>query len=379
MLGPYTARRDGTISYKGNAVFEPIDNVLCVCYPTADLEQRVLQLRSSTMWGKVARINHRINLTVNQYFDKIGAYFTPLPLVTRMISSPGAVYGTKAISYTTDTSPIRLKWFGLERTAFLAESSQIYLELALLQQGVDQVYVVYNSFRKEKADPTHLSEFHHVEYEGKLQQEQNATVAMELVRHVINDLLEHNERDVASFLPTSRLYELSDMATKIHATPNLTFAEALRALYNATRDDKYTRFTMDGTFGSWEEVKLTEIVGGMVRVSEFPLLEVPFYHAEVDGSEPKVADNSDIIWPGYREFIGSGHRVRSVDELKYKARTFDLPMEDYEPYLQSRESPQYVETSGFGLGWERLLQGLLEMPFIWSACQFPRGHTTLKP
>jgi hypothetical protein len=50
------------------------------------------------MWSKIARINHRLNISTNQYFDEIGALFTPLPLTTRMISSPGAIYGRKAIS-----------------------------------------------------------------------------------------------------------------------------------------------------------------------------------------------------------------------------------------------------------------------------------------
>ena len=117
----------------------------------------------------------------------------------------------------------------------------------------------------------------------------------------------------------------------------------------------------------------------MVVIREFPLLEVPFYHAVVDGKEPKVANNSDFIWPGYKETIGSGHRVRSKEELETKAKIFNLPVNDYEPYLQTRRLKKYKETSGFGLGWERLLHGLLEMPFIWSANQFPRVDKTLKP
>jgi len=110
-----------------------------------------------------------------------------------------------------------------------------------------------------------------------------------------------------------------------------------------------------------------------------PLLEVPFYHAMKDNTKPRVADNTDIIWPGYRETVGSGHRVRSLSELEEKAIIFNLPKEDYEPYLQSRRFSDYKETSGFGVGWERLVQGILEMPFIYSASLFPRIHNTLKP
>ncbi|MAG78437.1 asparagine--tRNA ligase [archaeon] len=367
------------------------------------------------MWGRIARINHQMNMSANDYFNGLGALFTILPLTTRMISSPGAVYGKEAIDYTTDTSPITLKWFKQKKKAFLSESSQIYLELALMQEGVNQVYSIYNSFRKEEADATHLSEFHHIEYEGKINQSQNNKVALGLVMHILRDLLTHNEEDLAFFLSEKKIKSLDDLAESIQGIPQITFREALDALYSDTRQDKYKKFTQDGNFGSWEEVRLTEIYGNMVAVSQFPLLEVPFYHAMVEGVEENwtehkidiikggifhwsnpipsessvveydkeqhsfVADNTDFIWPGYRETIGSGHRVRSISELEEKAQIFNLPREDYQPYLQSRELPGYEETSGFGLGWERFIQGLLEMPFIWSASQFPRGHTTLKP
>jgi translation initiation factor 6 len=33
-----------------------------------------------------------------------------------------------------------------------------------------------------------------------------------------------------------------------------------------------------------------------------------------------VADTADLIWPGYREVCGSGHRVRDAKEAEYKIR-----------------------------------------------------------
>jgi len=378
MLGPYTANKDKTISYKGNKVFKPINNIDSIKVPLAEIEDRVNQFDRDIMWGHIAKINHRINLSSNEYFDELKALFTALPMTTRMISSPGAVYGKEAINYTTDTCPITLNWFNLPKKAFLSESSQIYLELAMIQNRVNHVYSIYNSFRKEEADATHLSEFHHIEYEGKVNQKENEIIALNLIKKIIKDLLEKNKEDLAYFLSKEKLIELEKFSENILEIPKITFREALDLLYKETKDKKYKIFTLKN-FNSWEEVKLTEILGNMVLLREFPLLEVPFYHAMVDGKNPKVANNSDIIWPGYRETIGSGHRVRSEKELEEKSNIFNLPKEDYEPYLQTRKLKNYQKTSGFGLGWERLLQGLLEMPFIWSANQFPRVDGTLKP
>jgi len=376
MLGPYTANKDRTIEYKGNKIFPPIRDVNRVNISVSDIEKRVKSLHDDLMWPAISRINNTINTTITNYFNSIGALFTPLPITTRMISSPGAVYGKEAINYTTDTSPITLKWFNLPKKVFLAESSQIYLEFALLQKEIDHVFANYHSFRKEESDATHLSEFHHVEYEGKVSQKRNLEIINSMLKNIVSDLINYNSKDLECFIEDRKIRDLEGMFSK--PIQIITLKEALSLLYKDTKDQKYKKFTLQN-FGPWEEVRLTEIVGDIVGVSEMPLLEVPFYHAMKDNTKPRVADNTDIIWPGYRETVGSGHRVRSLSELEEKAIIFNLPKEDYEPYLQSRRFSDYKETSGFGVGWERLIQGILEMPFIYSASLFPRIHNTLKP
>ena len=365
------------IDYVGNKIFQRVQDILNKDYSREEFENRVHSLIENNYWENIAKINDRIFISASQYFNELGALFTLVPLTTRMISSPGAVYGKEAINYTTDTSPITLKWFELENNAFLSESSQIYLELALLQKNITQTYSIYNSFRKEEADVTHLSEFHHIEYEGNVNQIENQKIAFEMIKKIINDLIEFNLDDLRVFLYEEDISELGKIG-KQKEMKIITFQEALNTLYEDTKDEKYKNFSLEN-FGSWEEVRITEIYGGIVGIREFPLLEVPFYHAMVDNSQPKVADCLDIIWPGYREILGCGHRVRNIEELEEKAKLFNLPKEDYFPYLQSRQYKKYKTSSGFGLGWERLVQGILKLPYIWSASQFPRVDKTLKP
>lgn len=376
MLGPYKTNGK-RIDYRGNKIFKPIKNVLNQKYSVKELQNRVSDFVKNGYWKNISRINHRITISVNEYFSSRGALFTLLPLTTRMISSPGAVYGKERIDYTTDTCPITVQWFNHKNHVFLSESSQIYLELALLQQDIDQVYSLYNSFRKEKGDATHLSEFHHVEYEGKVDQGENTKIAFNMIKKIVADLLKYNLADLKVFLTDDRIKELRKLARQ-RKLKIIIFKEAIDTLYKDTGDKKYKEFTLRH-FGSWEETRLTEIYGGIIGIKQFPLLEVPFYHAKVDGAYYSVADNLDIIWPGYREILGSGHRVRNIKELEDKSKIFNLPRKDYQPYLQSRKFKKYIPTSGFGLGWERLLHGLLEVPFIWSISQFPRVDGTIRP
>ena len=132
-------------------------------------------------------------------------------------------------------------------------------------------------------------------------------------------------------------------------------------------------------FGPWEEVRASGEVENMLLVKEFPLYEIAFYHAPLIRDNKEVGENADMIWPYYREFIGSGHRVRSHSELLDKAKKFNLPLKDYRPYIQSRKIASYTETSGFGFGWERFLQGLLKLPYIEWTVPFPRIDSTIQP
>lgn len=374
----FNAKDNGELEYTGNELFEPIDDIERNDRRfIEEVPHRVDQLHDEAYWGDLAKINNLIFNATTEYFDSKGAKYTLLPLTTRLISSPGAVFGSEKIDYTEDTSPITVEWFDRDRNTFLSESSQVYLELALVQQGVDHVYSIYNSFRKEEADFTHLSEFHHIEYEGQVNQERNEEIVKGLITEILDTLLSDGRAELQTFLSEQDIAELEELRKDPFV--EITFEEALQLLKEETGDEKYDDFTQKH-FGDWEEVKLTEILDDkIVCVKEYPLLEVPFYHAQQEGREHKVAKNSDFIWPGYKETAGTGERVASIESVEEKAEIFNLPREDYKPYIRARKFDDYQTTSGFGVGWERLLQGILKMPSIVSTAQFPRVHDTLKP
>jgi asparaginyl-tRNA synthetase len=64
--------------------------------------------------------------------------------------------------------------------------------------------------------------------------------------------------------------------------------------------------------------------------------------------------------------------------VKDKAKYFHLNIDDYEPYIESREISTVIH-SGWGMGIERFIQWILLLPFIWDAAPFPRVDLTLKP
>lgn len=377
MLGVYDIKKNN-IAYTGNRVRKPLNDVKVVDFEPLIGKDFIDNLASDPHFYHLHRVDSAVFNAAVDYFRSIQAEWCNLPLTTKMISSPGEVYAGKKLDYTTDALPVNLEWFD-HGNIFLAESSQFYLEMRLLVDNIDKVFSVYNSFRKEPADFSHLAEFQHIEFEGRVSFEENVKIYTGLLRYITDYLIEHNREDLAFYLTDDEIHELEG-SFKEEKITTLTFKDAMAELKKSTGDKKYDEVSLKN-FGSYEEVALTRHLGTHCNVTEFPLEEIPFYHDESfkDDKGKKVAHNADFILLGYREVVGSGQRITDLSAIREKAKFFNLPLEDYAPYIDMRKLEKYQTTCGFGLGWQRYVQWLLKMPFIWDVCHVPRGHKMPRP
>ncbi len=367
------------VTYHGNNIWPEISDVSRVPFTQDILNKRLDRLSSESYFSQLHKLDNSVFSSAVKYFDSIGAEWCNLPLTTLMISSPGEVYAGKTLDYTTDTLPVELSWFNSDKRIFLSESSQFYLEMRLLSEGIDRVFSIYNSFRKEGADFSHLSEFQHIEFEGHVDFKKNIEIAQELLHQIAQQTIVKNEALLNLTRPEEDLTVLVDSFAK-DKIPVLRFSDALRILREDTKSDRYIDFSLKN-FGAWEEVRLTQILGSHVWLTHYPVLEIPFYHRAMKDSESgiPVAENADLILLGGREVVGAGVRMSDSEALKEKAKVFNLPPEDYDPYLAMRSNPSYRESAGFGLGWQRLTQWLMRCPLIWETCHVPRGHLIPRP
>jgi len=201
----YHAWQKGVIQYIGNNIHNPKE-IICSDLQHALLQERITRVKQEEVFLHIANIDHTIFQASVEYFLNIGAKWTNLPLTTLMISSPWEVYAGQTIDYTTDTLPVEIpSWFWENRRIFLSESSQFYLELQLLIPWIEQVFSIYNSFRKEKSDATHLSEFQHIEYEWKTDLEWNISVFMWLFQYIFQSLIKNNNLDILYFISEEQL------------------------------------------------------------------------------------------------------------------------------------------------------------------------------
>lgn len=374
----YSALPKWEIQFMGNKLF-PSQIIKKGTIEKSLLENRIDRIVNEKIFSHLHNLDNSVFFATIEYFKKIWAKWTNLPLTTLMISSPWEVYAWQTLDYTTDTLPIEIQnrfWTG--KRIFLAESSQFYLELTLLMEHTEHVFSIYNSFRKEPSDLTHLSEFQHIEYEWKVWFEKNINIFMGLFEYIMQYIFDNNMDDLRVFLDEQQIKEKQDIIKKWPI--RIKFTDALNLLYNETKDDKYKEFTMKN-FWSWEEIKLTELLWWNVIVENFPMLQIPFYHAiaEEKVNGVPVARNADFILYGYRETIGSWERIVDKETLLKKADIFNLPKADYLPYVISRDFATYKQTSWFGMGWQRLMQWITNQPYIYEATIIPRTHFIPNP
>lgn len=339
----------------------------------------IKKIHTEEQYYHISCIDKGIFEATTEYFKKIWSHRCNLPLTTLMISSPWEVYAGQTIDYTTDTLPIEIPWrFESKKRIFLSESSQFYLELTLLIKNIDSVFSIYNSFRKEKSDATHLSEFQHIEYEWKTDLLWCKKILLWLIEFIFNYLYKNHKENLLYFISEKKLLEKKK---NIENWPiKIDFKDAIDLLYRDTKDPIYKEFSLKH-FWPREEIRLTELLWWNVLIEKFPMLQIPFYHAIADEEYNGVplAKNVDLILYGYRETIGAGERIRSKDVLLKKAEIFNLPRQDYLPYTQSRDFEDYCTTSGFGLWWQRLVHWLTDQPTIYQSTIIPRTHLFPNP
>ena len=121
---------------------------------------------------------------------------------------------------------------------------------------------------------------------------------------------------------------------------------------------------------SEHERYLTEqIVGGPLFVTDYPAGIKAFYMRQNDDDRTVAA--MDLLVPKVGEIIGGSQREERLDILQHKMRSFDIPPESLDWYLDIRRWGSCPH-AGFGLGFERFLMYITGMENVRDVIPFPR-------
>jgi asparaginyl-tRNA synthetase len=309
------------------------------------MDQRHLWLRSSRQHA-ILRVRAEIVRAARDFFDGRGFTLLDAPIFT-----PAACEGTSTL-FETD-------YFG-ER-AYLTQSGQLYMEAGAMAFG--KVYCFGPTFRAEKSKTRrHLTEFWMIEPEvAFMELDEDMDLAEDFVDFIVQRVLERRERELV-FLERNL-----DALRKVKKPyPRLSYDEAVEVLHK-----KGVAFEWGGDLGGDDETVLSEQFETPVLVHRYPH-QVKAFYMKRDPKDERVALCVDMLAPeGYGEIIGGGQREEDLETLRGRIAEHGLPEAAFTWYLDLRRYGS-VPHAGFGLGIERTVAWLCNLPHVRETIPFPR-------
>ena len=316
------------------------------------MNHRHLWLRSKRQHA-ILKVRHEIIKAVRDFFDSNDFTLCDSPIFT-----PNAAEGTSTL-FGTD-------YFG--NTAYLAQTGQLYGEAAAMAVG--RHYNFGPTFRAEKSKTRrHLTEFWMVEPEiAYCEIDENMDWAERLILFIIERVLENrkNELDVLE-------RDLGKLEHIKAPFPRLSYTECVELLNKGGID-----FTWGDDFGAPEETFIGEQFNQPVMVHRFPTAIKALYMKR-DPENEKVVLGMDVLAPeGFGEIIGGSERETEINLLEDRIKDEELNQADYEWFLDLRRYGS-VPHSGFGMGIERVVAWICNLPHVRETIPFPRTIGRLNP
>ena len=355
-------------------------------------EQAHLRVRTNT-FGAVMRLRSKLAFAVHQYFQNNGFNYMHTPIITAS-DAEGAGEMFRVSNLPVDNPPQNQEqqvdfdqdFFGKE--THLTVSGQ--LEAETYAMGLGKVYTFGPTFRAENSNTSrHLAEFWMIEPEVAFNDlHDNMDLAEDFIKYVVRYALEHCQDDL-DFLEQRLIQEdkskpqnqRSPMPLKEklqfvleHNFVRVSYTEAIDILKNSKPNKKkkfkYPIEEWGADLQSEHERYLVEKhFECPVILYDYPAKIKAFYmRLNDDGNTVRAMD---VLFPGIGEIVGGSQREERYEVLKEKMLAMEIDPEELYWYLDLRKFGSCVH-SGFGLGFERLVQFVTGMGNIRDVIPYPR-------
>ena len=366
-----------------------IQTVFIEVYGTADVETFPLQkkrhsfeylreiahLRPRTnTFGAIMRVRSRLAYAIHQFFNDRGFAYLNTPIVTTSdCEGAGEMFQVTTLDLT---HPPRVDgqidyaqdFFG-EKTS-LTVSGQLEGEIYAL--ALSEIYTFGPTFRAENSNTSrHLSEFWMVEPEMAFYDlDDDMDLAEEFIKYLLLDALENCSEDMEFF---NQRIDKTILETLQHIIDNqferLTYTDAINCLQKSKETFSYPVEWGLGLQAEHERYLSEKLFKKPIIVFNYPEKIKSFYmKLNEDG---KTVRAMDVLLPKLGEIIGGSQREENHDILLKRMKEANLDPQHYWWYLDLRRFGT-APHSGFGLGFERLVQFETGMENIRDVIPFPR-------
>lgn len=334
-----------------------------------DFLREIPQLRHRTsLFRAIMLIRNSLMFEIHKYFQSKGFLNLSSPIIT---SNDGEGAGETLL--VDDES----KDYFFKQKAFLGVTGQLHAES--YAEGFKKVYTFGPTFRAENSHTSrHLAEFWMMEPEVAFCDLKGIIeITDDMLKNVIANTLKNypEEMKYLDSLQNNKLIEsLNNFINK-----KLTIIEYKDVVENLKNyvdkfEEKDIFFGMD--LASEHEKFLAEnIIKGPVAVINYPKDIKAFYMYQNDDGKTVAA--FDLLVPGIGELVGGSQRENRYQKLVDRINELKITQETLQWYLDLRRFG-YAPSSGFGLGFERLVMYVTGTSNIRDVIPFPRVAGSIK-
>ncbi|MBS1490214.1 MAG: asparagine--tRNA ligase [Bacteroidetes bacterium] len=351
-----------------------------------------LRARTNT-FGAVMRVRHAMAYGVHKFFNDRGFVYVHTPVITGSdAEGAGAMFKVTTLDINNPARDEHGKidhqqdFFGRETN--LTVSGQLEGETYALALG--DIYTFGPTFRAENSNTTrHLAEFWMIEPEMAFYDiHDNMQLATDLLQFLAQYALD-NCADDLEFLnkraqeeeaakPQEQRSELGLIDRLKFVVENdfqkLSYTEAIDILKNSNPNKKKKFQYLIDSWGvdlqsEHERYLVEKHFKKPVILYNYPKDIKAFYMRQ--NEDGKTVAAMDVLFPGIGEIIGGSQREERYENLVARIREMGLPEKELWWYLDLRKFGS-APHSGFGLGFERLVQFVTGMTNIRDVIPYPR-------
>lgn len=356
-------------------------------------ENAHLRGRTNT-FSAVMRVRSALSFAVHQYFVKNGFYYLHTPIITGS-DAEGAGEMFRVSTLDQKNPPLNEDGEIDYSQDFFAKETNLtvsgQLEAETYAMALGKVYTFGPTFRAENSNTSrHLAEFWMIEPEVAFNDlDANMDLSEDFIKEVIKYVLE-NCKDDLDFLEQRLIQEdkskpanqRSEMALleKLHFVidnnfKRVSYTEAIDILRNSKPNKKKKFKYIINEWGAdlqseHERFLVEKHFKCPVILFDYPANIKAFYMRLND--DGKTVRAMDVLFPGIGEIVGGSQREERFDVLKEKIKALGIDEKELWWYLDLRKFGTAVH-SGFGLGFERLVQFTTGMGNIRDVIPYPRA------
>ncbi|NVM30407.1 MAG: aspartate--tRNA(Asn) ligase [Candidatus Helarchaeota archaeon] len=259
-----------------------------------------------------------------------------------------------------------LYYFGKE--AFLAQSPQFYKQVGI--QAFERVFEIAPFFRAEKSRTRrHLSESWGIDVEVAFAESKDI---MEIQEGLIISMYSYVKENCQKEL---ELHEIADLKVPKAPFPKISFEEAVEIAKS-----KGFEVSLEEDLSAEAERAVRENYDTHFFITEFPLTAVTFYYGPHE-TKPAFTHKLDLLAPGANglELTSGGKRIIDPATLIRRAEETGIAPKSLGWYLEMFEVGGIPPHAGFGMGLDRVVMTMLNLPTVQEAVMFPRTVDILKP